>query len=78
MNTMPFLGDKPINRMGCQAGIVRYSPEVEPIVLPAPNPGKLQPTSFEHAARLMIDAHIAGGVALGRQRAGSHLRLARR
>jgi NTE family protein len=61
-----------------QADIVRYSSEVELIVLPAPNPGQVQPTSFEHAARLMIDARIAGAAALARQGVGRHLKLAMR
>ena len=61
-----------------QADIARYSPDVELIVLPAPNPGQVQPTSFEHAARLMIDARIAAGAALARPGVGKHLRLAMR
>jgi NTE family protein len=59
-----------------ESDIARYSPEVELIVLPAPNPGQVQPTSFEHAARLMIDARIAARAVLAGEDAGRHLRLA--
>jgi NTE family protein len=59
-----------------EADIARYSPEVELIVLPAPNPGQAQPTSFEHAPRLMMDSRIAARAVLAREDAGRHLRLA--
>jgi NTE family protein len=59
-----------------EADVARYSPEVALIVLPAPNPGQVQPTSFEHAARLMMDSRIAARAVLAREDAGRHLRLA--
>jgi NTE family protein len=58
-----------------ESDIARYSPEVELIVLPAPNPGRVQPTSFEYSARLMTGARAAAGAVLARADAGGHLRL---
>jgi NTE family protein len=55
--------------------IVRYAAEAELIVLPAPNADHVQPTNFEHAARLMSDAHVAARAVLARRHAGGHLRL---
>jgi NTE family protein len=43
-----------------EADLARYSREVELIVLPAPNPGDVQPTDFEHSSRLIGAAHAAG------------------
>lgn len=57
------------------ADLARYATETELIVLPAPNPGHVQPTNFEHAARLMSDARVAARAALGRREALGHLRL---
>ena len=56
------------------ADIARYAAQAELIVLPAPNPGDVAPTNFEHGARLMIDAHVAARAVLA-QRVGGHLRL---
>jgi hypothetical protein len=53
-----------------QGDIARFSSQVELIVLPAPNPGHVQPTCFEHAARLMTDARIAAEAMLGRRAGG--------
>jgi len=63
--------------VGCraQADIARYSPEVELIVLPAPNAGCVQPTSFDHAHRLITDARAAARAALQRSTRRGHLRL---
>lgn len=58
-----------------EADIARYASEAELIVLPAPNPGEVQPTNFEHAARLMIDAHAAARAFLARRDVRGHLRL---
>jgi NTE family protein len=43
------------------ADIARYSSEVELIVLPAANPARVQPTSFEHASSLIAGARAAAG-----------------
>jgi NTE family protein len=63
--------------VGCrlQADIARYSEEADLILLPAPNPGCVQPTSFEHSQRLMADARAAARTALRRSARGAHLRL---
>jgi NTE family protein len=42
-----------------QVDIERYSREAELIILPAPNPRQVQPTDFEHSARLIGQAHHA-------------------
>ena len=55
-----------------EADIVRYSPEAEPIVLPAPNAVGVQPTSFEYSRQLIADARVAARRALMRQGAGRH------
>ena len=75
---VPFddLTDAPIPLHVAAFDLARYSPEVELIVLPAPNPCQVQPTSFEHAARLMTDARIATREVLARRGASRHLRLA--
>lgn len=57
------------------ADIARYAEAVELIVLPAPNVGRVQPTNFEHAARLIDDAHVACRAVLARGAAQGHLRL---
>ena len=59
------------------ADIARYAPEGELIVLPAANTAGVRPTSFGHAERLTIDACLAVGTTLARQRVGRHVRLAR-
>jgi NTE family protein len=58
-----------------QADLVRYAPDVELIVLPAPNPRHVQPTSFGHAARLMTDARVAARATLAHQPLGHCLSL---
>jgi NTE family protein len=63
--------------VGCrlEADVARYSPEAELIMLPAPNAGCLQPTSFEHSHRLVSDARAAARTALQRSTRGAHLQL---
>jgi NTE family protein len=58
-----------------QKDIARYSRDVELVVLPAANPAGVQPTSFEHSARLINQALIAARAQLTRHDAGRHLRL---
>jgi NTE family protein len=58
-----------------QADIAKYSEEADLILLPAPNAGCVQPTSFEHSQRLMADARVAARTALRRSAHGAHLRL---
>ena len=60
---------------GLGSDIARYSAEVELMVLPAANSAGVQPTSFEHADRLINDALIAARAELARHNAGRHLRL---
>ena len=57
------------------ADIARYSQEVELVVLPAPNPGGVQPTSFDHSGHLIGGALTAARARLAEQNAGRHLRL---
>ena len=63
--------------VGCRLGadIARYSTEAELILLPAPNVGCVQPTSFEHSHRLINDARAATRTALQRSPRRAHLRL---
>jgi NTE family protein len=63
--------------VGCRLGadVARYSAEAELILLPAPNAGCLQPTSFEHSHRLIADARAAARTALQRATRGAPLRL---
>jgi NTE family protein len=49
-----------------KADVARYSSEAELIVLPAPNPQQVQPTDFEHSARLIGQAHAACRMLLAR------------
>jgi NTE family protein len=42
-----------------RADIERYASAAELIVLPAPNPQQVQPTDFDHSARLIGQAHDA-------------------
>ena len=42
-----------------EADVARYSGQAELIVLPAPNPQQVQPTDFEHSARLIGLAQTA-------------------
>jgi NTE family protein len=42
-----------------EADIARYQNQVELIVLPAPNPGYIQPTDFDHTTELAAEAHAA-------------------
>jgi NTE family protein len=58
-----------------EADVARYSAEAELILLPAPNAGCVQPTSFEHSHRLITDARAAARTALKRSTHGAHLRL---
>jgi NTE family protein len=58
-----------------QADIARYSRDVELVVLPAANRGGVQPTSFDHADRLINEALIAARAQLARHIGGRHLRL---
>jgi NTE family protein len=51
-----------------EADIARYCDQAELIVLPAPNLGQVQPTSFEHASRLIADALAAARAMLGARR----------
>lgn len=55
--------------------IALYSHEAELIVLPAPNTASVQPTSFEHSARLITEGLAAARTALASDTAGRHLRL---
>ena len=63
--------------VGCRlaADIARYSTEVELILLPAPNAGCAQPTSFENSHRLIADARTATRAALQQSPRRAHLRL---
>jgi NTE family protein len=58
-----------------EADIARYSQDVELVVLPAANPAGVQPTSFDHADRLISQALVAARGELARHNAGRHLRL---
>ena len=58
-----------------EADVARYSAAAELIVLPAPNAGCVQPTSFEHSHRLITDARAAARTALRRSNRGAYLRL---
>ena len=58
-----------------QADIARYSRDVELVVLPAANRAGVQPTSFDHADRLINEALIAARAQLARHNGGRHLRL---
>ena len=58
-----------------EADVARYSAEAELIMLPAPNAGGVQPTSFEHSYRLITDARAAARMALRRSTRRAHLRL---
>ena len=63
--------------VGCRlaADVARYSAEAELVVLPAPNAGCVQPTSFEHSQRLIAHAREAARTALQRSPRRAHLRL---
>jgi NTE family protein len=63
--------------VGCrlEADLARYSADAELILLPAPNAGCVQPTSFEHSQRLIADARAAARTALQRSPHRAHLRL---
>jgi NTE family protein len=58
-----------------ETDIARYSRDVELVVLPPANPACVQPTSFDHSARLINQALIAARAELARHNAGRHLRL---
>lgn len=57
------------------ADVAQYSEEVELVLLPAPNPAGIQPTSFEHSGRLIGQALEAARACLTSETAGRHLRL---
>ena len=73
-----LLGVRLLVQSRLEADIARYSSEVELIVLPAPNPHLVQPTNFEHSAKLIRDGHAAARAALTRRNAARQLRLAGR
>jgi NTE family protein len=56
-----------------EADIARYSQAVELVVLPAANPAGVQPTSFDHADRLISQALVAARGEFARHNAGRHL-----
>jgi NTE family protein len=58
-----------------ETDIARYSRDVELVVLPPANPACVQPTSFDHSARLINQALIAARAELARHNAGRHLQL---
>ena len=58
-----------------QLDLVRYSEDAELIVLPAVNTVGVQPTSFDHADRLIRDALVAARSVLDAGSTGKHLRL---
>jgi NTE family protein len=62
---------------GCrvETDVARYSAEAELIMLPAPNAGGVQPTSFERSHRLITDARAAARTALQRSTRRARLRL---
>lgn len=60
-----------------KADIAHYAQDAELIVLPAPNRAGVQPTSFEHSARLITEALVVARTALASDTAGRHLRLIR-
>jgi NTE family protein len=57
------------------ADVAQYSEEVELVLLPAPNPAGIQPTSFGHSGHLIGQAFEAARACLASQNAGRHLRL---
>ena len=59
-----------------EADVARYSRQAELIVLPAPNPRGIQPTSFEHSAHLISAGRSAARAALARPQLDRRLRLA--
>jgi hypothetical protein len=59
-----------------ESDIARYSPEAELIVLPAPNPGLVQPTSFEHSSRPISQALATTRTQLMQRHGRRHLELA--
>ena len=50
-----------------QSDLVRYATAAELIVLPAVNRGRVQPTDFDHASRLIAHALAAARTALVHQ-----------
>ena len=58
-----------------EADIARYEHRVELIVLPPPDTTGIQPTCFEHSARLIREAYLAARTTLTAQTGGSHLGL---
>jgi len=70
----PMHGLGPLIEGRLQAEMARYAREVELVVLPAANPG-VQPTSFDHADRLINEALIAARAQLARHIGARHLRL---
>ena len=58
-----------------ESDIVRYTRDVELVVMPAPNSAGVQPTSFEHSGALIAEALAAARRQLGTRSGQPHLRL---
>jgi NTE family protein len=58
-----------------ESDILRYTREVELVVMPAPNAAGVQPTSFEHSGALIAEALAAARRQLGTRYGQPHLRL---
>jgi NTE family protein len=58
-----------------ESDIVRYTRDVELVVMPAPNAAGVQPTSFEHSGALIAEALAAARRQLGTGSRQPHLRL---
>jgi NTE family protein len=71
-----MLGVRLLVQSRLETDIARYSPDVELIVLPAPNPLLVQPTNFEHSVKLVRDGHLAARAVLTRREPAKQLRLA--
>ena len=61
-----------------ESDVARYSRDAELVVMRAPNAARVQPTSFEHAGRLIDEALTAARMLLKPRRSGRHLRLVSR
>ena len=59
-----------------EADLARYSPEVDLVVLPAPDVGAARPTEFANSLMLMREARALARSVLARRGQGRHLRLA--
>jgi NTE family protein len=58
-----------------ESDIVRYTRDVELVVLPAPNSAGVQPTCFEHSGALIAEALAGARRQLGTRAGQPHLRL---